>query len=174
MNRIQEINLFEVGFGTGLNALLTCMESNKRKVRTYYDTIELYPLNPDLIAKLNYPELLNDTEKFFQKIHQGSWEEETEITPWFILRKIKEDLTKYLPEKQYNLIYFDAFSPNVQPELWMPEIFRKMAGCLTPEGTLVTYSAKSSVRKALRAAGLKTEKLPGPPGKREMTRALKI
>ncbi|NOY37162.1 MAG: tRNA (5-methylaminomethyl-2-thiouridine)(34)-methyltransferase MnmD [Chlorobi bacterium] len=167
------VYIFEAGFGTGLNALLTCMEAIHTEIHTVYDAIELYPLEWQLLNKLNYPDILNDTGKLFYKIHQAPWDKESVISPWFALRKIQENLRTFLPDRNYDLIYFDAFAPEIQPEVWDPQVFITLAGSLNPGGILVTYSAKSSIRKAMQSAGLVTECLPGPPGKREMTRARK-
>jgi tRNA U34 5-methylaminomethyl-2-thiouridine-forming methyltransferase MnmC len=168
------INIFEVGFGTGLNALLTCIESNKNQMPTKYTTIEKYPLKKDIIRQLNYPGYLDGSGNFFHKIHEAPWNQEVNITQNFSIQKINKDLVNYDIDDKFHLIYFDAFAPDVQPELWRSSVFKKMADALYPDGILVTYAARSSVFRALEKAGFKTQHIPGPPGKREITVAIKI
>lgn len=167
--------VLEIGFGTGLNALLTLIEADKHKNRIYYTAIELYPLNESEVRQLNYCEQLHlqQYQTLFEKMHQCEWGEMFEITNYFRLTKIKRDLLDFSTETLFFLIYFDAFAPNAQPELWTKEVFEKMYSLLLPEGILVTYCSKGNVRRAMKAAGFKVEKIPGPPGKREMIRAIK-
>jgi len=169
-------HVLEIGFGTGLNALLTLVEADKHKNRIYYTAIELYPLNETETRQLNYCEQLNlpRYKSLFEKIHECKWEEMIEITEYFRLTKIKCDLVDFSAEKNsFFIIYFDAFAPNAQPELWTEAVFDKMYSVLQPGGILVTYCSKGDVRRAMQAAGFTVEKLPGPPGKREMLRAKK-
>ena len=168
----KQINIFEMGFGTGLNALLTLIESEKLNRKIYYETIELFPVENSQIKLLNYCELLqrNDLQKTFEQLHHCDWEKEIKISETFYLHKTKETLQNYKTSAPRNLIYFDAFDPNAQPELWTEEIFKKMFSMLEPGGLLVTYSSKGTVRRAMRSAGFIVEKLPGPPGKREIIR----
>jgi len=169
-------HVLEIGFGTGLNALLTLVEADKHKNRIYYTAIELYPLNETETRQLNYCEQLNlpHYKPLFEKIHECKWEEMIEITEYFRLTKIKCDLVDFSAEKNsFFIIYFDAFAPNAQPELWTEAVFEKMYSVLQPGGILVTYCSKGDVRRAMQAAGFTVEKLPGPPGKREMLRAKK-
>ncbi|MCK4664511.1 MAG: tRNA (5-methylaminomethyl-2-thiouridine)(34)-methyltransferase MnmD [Bacteroidales bacterium] len=168
------INIFEIGFGTGLNALLTYIEASKNNQKTYYETIELYPLEHEIIKALNYPQILTPLEKdVFFKIH-STWNEEIEISDFFTIKKIKADLIDFKFDKQFDLVYFDAFSPEVQPEMWTKEIFEKIFKQLNINGVLTTYSAKGSVKRILKETGFKIEKLSGPPGKREIIRATKL
>jgi len=168
-------HVLEIGFGTGLNALLTLIEADKHKNRVYYTGIELYPLNEIEINQLNYCEKLNQPgyKPLFQKMHHCGWEEMTEISQYFRLTKIKCNLSDYSTENVYSIIYFDAFAPTAQPELWTKAVFDKMYSILQPGGVLVTYCSKGDVRRAMIAAGFKVEKLPGPLRKREMIRAIK-
>jgi len=169
MQAFDEIHLLEVGFGTGLNATLTLLGTTGRKVN--YTAIEAFPVENEIIEVLNYFED-RQCKEFFNQLHKCSWNEKHEIHPGFILTKVKsklEDLV--LTRKQFNLVYFDAFGPEVQPELWTEEIFEKIARWMKIGGILTTYSAKGEVRRKLKNAGFKVERIPGPPGKRHMTRA---
>ena len=168
-----QINIFEMGFGTGLNVLLSLIEAEKTKTPIYYETIDLFPLSEDVIKTLNYCQQLDEPplQPIFEKIHTCEWEIHTPLTQHFIFMKRKEDLSIFNPLTPFHLIYFDAFAPNAQPELWTKEIFDKMYSLLVPGGILVTYCSKGEVRRNMIAAGFTVEKLPGPPGKREMLRA---
>ena len=165
----------EIGFGTGLNAMITLLESEKQKLAIDYTGVEAYPVSPDELAQLNYLEALNalSREKDFHKMHVSGWEEPISITPQFKLTKQKKDFTQIADINLYDLVYFDAFGARVQPELWTVPIFEIMYRCLKKEGYLVTYAAKGSVRRAMLEVGFLVERLPGPPGKREMLRAKK-
>lgn len=165
--------IFEAGFGTGLNAFLTFLVSEKEGRSIHYSAIEKYPLEDHLVRLLNYPEKTNPAKaEVFQAIHDAPWGQDIRISEHFILHKIKGDLREVqLLDATYNLVYFDAFGPAVQPELWTEEIFRMLYKSMKEGACLVTYSVKGSVTRALKAAGFSLEKLPGPPGKREMTRA---
>ncbi|HEV8283974.1 MAG TPA: tRNA (5-methylaminomethyl-2-thiouridine)(34)-methyltransferase MnmD [Chitinophagaceae bacterium] len=176
------IHILEMGFGTGLNALLTLIEAKKSNQKIYYEALEPFPLSIEEIRSLNYCEILqrNDLQPSFERLHSGEWEEEIKISETFYLHKTQQSLQNYktcLAGRQAselkNLIFFDAFAPNAQPELWTEEIFQKMFSILQPGGILVTYCSKGSVRRAMQAAGFVVEKIPGPPGKREMIRARK-
>ena len=166
-------NILEVGFGTGLNALLTLIEAGKHKNRIYYTAIEPYPLDQQTIDQLNYCEQLNkpNDKPLFEKMHLCDWKEMIEITHYFGLTKMKCDLADYTTQEQYFIIYFDAFAPNAQPALWTKEVFDKMYSMLEPGGILVTYCSTGDVRRNMIAAGFAVEKLPGPLRKREMLRA---
>mgnify|MGYP001555594597 FL=1 len=172
---IQDISILEAGFGTGLNALLTYIESEKKKLKIYYETIEPFPLNEEEVQSLNYCQQLNrpDLQFIFEQLHSSDYEKEIQFPPFFILKKSKADLSTFKTSDLFDLIYFDAFDPNVQPELWTKEVFEKLFSILEPNGILVTYSSKGDVRRALRSAGFTVEKIPGPKGKREMIRAKK-
>jgi tRNA U34 5-methylaminomethyl-2-thiouridine-forming methyltransferase MnmC len=164
------VKIFEVGFGTGLNCLLTYLNSNGRQV--VYHSIERFPVENNLLKQLNYNQLLEgNVPNFFDSMHKLPWDVELEVVPEFKLKKITEDINQYEPDITFNLIYFDAFAPEVQPGLWTLEVFQKMFEMLDPGGILVTYCAKGDVRRTMQACGFKTERLPGPPGKWEMLRA---
>jgi tRNA U34 5-methylaminomethyl-2-thiouridine-forming methyltransferase MnmC len=169
-----EISILEIGFGTGLNAFITFLETqNNEKVN--YVGVEAYPISQDEVNQMNYTSELkaNSFTTIFEKLHNCDWEQEITITSQFKLTK-RQQLFQDLEDKnQYNLIYFDAFGFPLQPELWSELIFKKMFDALLPNGVLVTYACRTSIKNAMIAAGFTIEKLPGAPGKREMLRATK-
>lgn len=167
------LRIFEVGFGTGLNALLTLIESEKNKSNIYYETIEPFPVSEKEIKTLNYCQQLNrpDLQTTFENLHSCEWEKEVLISEHFTFSINNTNLFNTSTLQPFNLIYFDAFAPGAQPELWTKEVFDKMYAMLEPGGVLVTYCSKGDVRRAMIAAGFSVEKLPGPPHKREMIRA---
>ncbi|MCB0401946.1 MAG: tRNA (5-methylaminomethyl-2-thiouridine)(34)-methyltransferase MnmD [Flavobacteriales bacterium] len=171
-----DLNILEVGLGTGLNALLTLLEAQKINQMIHYTAIEAKPLDEQTIALLNYQEAIGLTEEecgYFNRIHQSPWEDDNRLTSFFNFRKHHVSIQDFKTDDSVNLIFFDAFGPRVQPEMWEEGIFRKLYQILTPGGVLVTYCAKGSVKRTLKAVGFDVEALPGPPGKREMTRAMK-
>ena len=169
------INILEIGFGTGLNCFITYLESKRRNLKVKYDGVEAYPLEAEDISQLNYVQELKATNesKIFGKLHSISWDKNYHINDDFYLIKRKQYFKEIDDKNRFDLIYFDAFGANVQPELWSVEIFKKMYNSLKNKGVLVTYSAKGSVRRAMQQVGFKVERLPGPPGKREMLRGIK-
>lgn len=172
----EELRIMEIGFGTGLNAFITLLETGSKPVQIGYTGIEAYPVGEGEWRALNYTEALEATpeqSELFERMHLEPWEQAAEITPGFTLTKRKQFFDEIDDEEAFELIYFDAFGARVQPELWEESIFKKMFTALRPGGILVTYAAKGSVRRAMQAVGFLVEKLPGPPGKREMLRARK-
>ena len=170
------INVFEVGFGTGLNCLLTAIEANKRKIETVYTSIEKFPLSQTITQQLNYGKIISEEgQELFEKIHSSPWEEVVEISEYFRLKKINADLGTHVfgKKESYDVIYYDAFGPDKQPEMWTNEIFRKINAVSSDNCALVTYSAKGEVRRQLTASGFIMERLPGPPGKNQMLRGIK-
>ena len=167
------IKILEIGFGTGLNAFITLLESQKKNKAVEYTGVEAYPLSYSEIKNLNYPIKLNASKEVFTKFHNNPWEKPLEFSKNFTLTKRKQFFSEIQDKNRFHIIYFDAFAAQVQPELWTVAIFRKMYNALLVNGILVTYSAKGSVRRAMQAVGFKVERLPGPPGKREMLRATK-
>jgi tRNA U34 5-methylaminomethyl-2-thiouridine-forming methyltransferase MnmC len=167
------MHIFEMGLGTGLNALLTLIEAEKRQQVVHYTAVELHPLQENEIASLNYCEQLKrtDIEPLFQLLHQCEWGKDISISPFFTLNKIQVNLIDFSTYQPFNLVYYDAFAPAAQPGLWTKEVFEKLFSTLSPGGILVTYCSKSVVRKAMQAAGFVVTKIPGPHGKREMVRA---
>ena len=173
--RQQNIRIFEVGFGTGLNALLTWGFASKNHIQIDYDTIEAYPVSKAVIESLNYkelePELPGDA---FLQIHNADWGCPAMLEEGrFNLLKIQGDFTVFDFTKKYDLVYFDAFAPDKQPEMWEENLFLKIWNALNDEGILVTYCAKGEVRRRMQRCGFQVERIPGPPGKREMLRAVK-
>lgn len=166
----QPVRIFEMGMGTGLNALLTLQEARLQQQPVRYTTVELYPLTTDELSQINYGTLLQCQDDF-QAIHGAEWEKETRLNPFFTLLKHKTSLLTLEQTGGQDCIYFDAFSPAHQPELWTEAVFAKLYQLLSPGGKLVTYCSKSVVRKAMMTAGFAVEKIPGPWGKREMVRA---
>jgi tRNA U34 5-methylaminomethyl-2-thiouridine-forming methyltransferase MnmC len=164
------MNIFEVGFGTGLNALLTYQEALAKNIDICYHAIELYPVSLEIIEQFHVEPGFKIP---FQKMHEAAWNQEIAISQNFRLKKIQADFIHWQPETLYNLVYFDAFSPETQPDLWTPAIFEKIFNMLHNYSILTTYCAKGYVRRNLIAAGFKVERLPGPPGKREILRATK-
>ncbi len=173
----REMAILETGFGTGLNAYITYLEARKRNLTIDYLAYEAYPLSLEQAATLNYPELLQVSEeeaRFFQAMHQLPWDEKVQVDEHFKLTKVQRQFQEIDYKNQFDIIYFDAFAPNAQPELWVHDLLEKMYFALRPNGIFVTYCAKGSVKRTLKNLGFEIEALPGPPGKREMTRALKI
>jgi len=168
--------ILEMGFGTGLNCMITYLEAKNRNLSVDYSGLEGYPLKTDLIFDLNHLEQLGaeDESEAYQKILSSNWNTYTVITPGFRLSKNEIMFVDYGEELVVDLIYFDAFGARVQPELWTEKIFKKMYDALKENGIIVTYAAKGSVRRAMQAVGFEVERLPGPPGKREMLRGKKL
>jgi tRNA U34 5-methylaminomethyl-2-thiouridine-forming methyltransferase MnmC len=171
--RFQPLRILEVGFGTGLNAFLTLLESNAVGRIVHYESWEAYPIPSPEAQLLNYPAQLQANPSVFRDLHDAEWGKEVWLTDQFRLTKIEGDIRQFSSDKQYDLIYFDAFGPDFQPELWVTEVFSDLATRLATGAILVTYSAKGQIRRNLREAGFLVEKAPGPPGKREITVAIK-
>lgn len=171
----RKIKILEMGFGTGLNALITLKEAPGQELEIDYVAVEAFPVLSHEIEQLNYTEKLgaNSMQESFQQMHASNWEEVIKLTDDFSLQKKRMDFLSVDDIQAYHLVFFDAFGPRVQPELWTPELFEKMFNALKKGGVLVTYSAKGSVRRAMQEVGFTVERLPGPPGKREMLRARK-
>jgi len=167
------IRILEVGFGTGLNALLAYAEAEKAGKRIHYTTLEKFPLQSDKAFLLNFPQLIDENlNAVFETMHLSNWNELQNISPFFVLEKLEADFTTYNLTGKYDVIFFDAFSPEKQPEMWTQEQFEKIAAVCNPEAILTTYCAKGIVRRALQSAGFTVERLPGPPGKREILRGI--
>ncbi len=171
----KKINLLEIGFGTGLNSFITFLEAPKLNLSVNYVGVEAYPVATEEIKELNYVSQLKATKfnTVFSEMHQQDWEFKNEISTSFSLTKRKQFFNEINDKNVFDLIYFDAFGARVQPELWTEDIFKLMYTALKKGGVLVTYSAKGSVRRAMQSVGFTVERLPGPPGKREMLRATK-
>lgn len=167
--------LFEMGFGTGLNALLAALEAEGLQRKIMYETVEAFPLEQSITQQLNYCETLQQPswQPVFESLHSAAWNTTQPITPNFSLRKVNTLLANYTPGEPVNIIFYDAFAPGAQPELWTKEVFEQLLNMLALDGVLVTYCSKGDVRRAMIAAGFNVEKIPGPAGKREMLRGSK-
>ena len=172
----QNISIMEIGFGTGLNCFITYLEAEKYNLNIDYVGVEAYPVSDEEVKSLNYVSELNanKSKKVFEQIHDHSWNGKHTFSNGFALTKRQQLFNEIDDKNKYDLIYFDAFGARVQPELWTELIFKKMYDSLKLNGVLVTYSAKGSVRRAMQSVGFKVERLEGPPGKREMLRAIKV
>lgn len=169
--------VFEVGFGTGLNCLLTAHKAEQQKRPTFYIGIEYYPLAIESVNLLGYGRFIPENgHSLFSAIHASEWNVPIQISPWFTLLKMKADFTclKWELPCSCDIIYFDAFGPDKQSEMWTDNLFSRLYKISLNEGVFVTYSAKGEVRRRLVSAGFSMEKLPGPPGKKEMLRGIKI
>ena len=171
----QNISILEAGFGTGLNAYLSLLKAQEQKNKILFHTFEKYPLSIEEICRLNYQHLLNPTDRpeLFDMLHACPWEEDIAITPYFTLHKHLADFNTVDFVPQFDIVFFDAFNPDVQPHLWTEAVMAKFYQALKPGGILVTYCVKGIVKQALRNTGFTLKRLPGPPGKREMLRATK-
>ena len=171
----QSVSILEIGFGTGLNAFISFLESSKLNQSINYVGVEAYPVNATEVLAMNYVDELNakSQKEVFEKMHESKWNEKIELTAEFELTKQKQFFDEIDDIEQFDLIYFDAFGYRVQPELWSTAIFQKMYTALRPGGKLVTYAARGVVKRSMIEVGFTVEKLPGPPGKREMFRASK-
>lgn len=164
--------VFEVGFGTGLNALLTLIACEEAQRAVVYHAIELHPLSNAITEQLNYAQT-EQQQAFFKQLHAAPWDVEVPISDFFTVKKIKADLTTYRFEQKYDLFYFDAFAPDKQPDLWQEKIANSVSENCFTGGFLTTYCAKGVVRRMFEKSGFKMERLPGPPGKREILRGRK-
>jgi len=167
--------VLEVGLGTGLNCLLTALKAFDEGREVTYHAVEKYPLSTQIISGIGYGKLFGERGlEIFERIHQANWNEMSAVFPGFNLMKIETDFLVWEGSEgiQYDLVYFDAFGPDKQPEMWTPEIFMKISGLTRQGGIIVTYAAKGEVRRRMSSAGFIMERLPGPPGKREMLRGI--
>lgn len=169
----KHISILEIGFGTGLNAILTLLAAKDHNLAIDYCGVEAYPVSDAELHALNYPEALELKDTSFSALHKSDWESFQQITENFKLLKQQKDFVEIDDINSYDVIYFDAFGARVQPELWTEPIFEKMYVALKPNGVLVTYACKGSVKRALKSVGFTIERLEGPPGKRHMLRAIK-
>jgi len=170
-----EVTVFELGFGTGLNCLLTAIYGQKHNLKVNYFGIEAFPVEEELLIAMNYTNDMNeDAVERYAQIHQSSWDEMNELDSGFFLKKIEQKIEDLEVDKEaIDLIYFDAFGPRAQSEMWDISVLKKMVDLLKPNGILVTYCAQGQFKRDLKSLGFVLEALAGPPGKREMTRATK-
>ncbi len=175
VNQAESVSILEIGFGTGLNAFMTLLEAEKQNLKIQYKGVEAFPISSEELKQLNYVTQLNASAKeaAFNALHEVPWETEAQITSDFKLIKEQKDFSEINEKEAFNIIYFDAFGAEVQPELWTEEIFKNMFDALKENGVLVTYAAKGTVKRALRSVGFHLKRLQGPPGKRHMLRATK-
>jgi tRNA U34 5-methylaminomethyl-2-thiouridine-forming methyltransferase MnmC len=166
------LRLLEIGFGTGLNAIVTAMAA-KESARVHYMSIEKYPLDINLIDSLDYNKIIDGN--ILKKIHSAEWNRKTEITPWFSLEKLHSDYLECKLPQDIDIIYFDAFAPEKQPEMWSEHAFARLYQAMKHGGVMTTYCSKGCIRRLLESIGFTVERIPGPPGgKREILRATKI
>ncbi len=172
---LEELSILGIGMGTGLNAYMTYLEAERQQLKINYVTIEAFPLEFVVAEQLNYAELLGkeDTQALFLTLHEAAWGKTQELSPCFKFTKWLKRFEEIDFMNQFDVIYFDAFAPNAQPELWEADLLTKMYHALKPNGVLVTYCAKGVVKRTLKAIGFEVQAIPGPPRKREMTRAVK-
>lgn len=172
----KRIDVLEIGFGTGLNALMTLHSALQSGCEVHYTTLEAYPLTWTLLQQLNYPFALNflNSQEYFSSLHTAAWETERNIEGKFFISKRKARIqdVDFLPSS-FDLVYFDAFGPAKQPEMWELPVLKKVEATMRPQAVFVTYCAKGQLKRDLKSLGLMVETLPGPPGKKEMVRATK-
>lgn len=176
IHKPKQISVLEIGFGTGLNALMTLQSALQMGISIYYTTLEAFPVNSKTTQLLNYSQLLdfNNSNRYFERLHDVSWEEEKTIENNFFIKKLKGKVQEInFPTSSFDLIYFDAFAPSKQPEMWEMNVLQKIEMAMKPNAVFVTYCAKGQLKRDLKLLGLSVEKLPGPPGKKEMVRATK-
>lgn len=168
------VRILEVGMGTGLNVLLTFISNTVLKREVHYTAIEKFPLSLGTVQKLNYDQYFEPVyADVFQKIHESPMNETCQLSAQFLLNKLEIDWLGFQSEKMFDLVYFDAFGPDKQPEMWSQEVFQRLYDQMEEEGVLVTYSAKGLIKRRLKQVGFQVESLEGPPGKREMIRAVR-
>ena len=167
----KDIDILEIGFGTGLNTLLTLENIQEKKV--HYTTLEPYPISSEIYNKLNFHTLTNSDYKTLLELHTSDWEEEVFVSENFTLYKTQKKIQNFISKKNFDVIYFDAFSPEKQTEMWTVEVLEKCFNLLNEDGFLITYCAKGIFRRTLKSVGFEVISLDGPPGKRQMTRANK-
>ncbi|MBD8489607.1 tRNA (5-methylaminomethyl-2-thiouridine)(34)-methyltransferase MnmD [Echinicola sp. CAU 1574] len=172
----QPVRVFEVGFGTGLNAWLALVWAEQNKLPLLYHTIEPFPVPEDIYTQLNYTSIDEDLSHFqgqFHRLHKAPWNQGGALTEYFNMKKDQATLEE-VQLYPTDVVFFDAFAPSKQPELWSKELLKKVVDALNPGGVFVTYCAKGQLKRDLTNLGLHVETLPGPPGKKEMVRATKI
>lgn len=168
------INVFEVGFGTGLNAMLAFQYAVENRVEVCYTSVERYPLDGSIANQLTYPEQRGlDRHRFFEQLHEASWNRLVRLDEFFTLQKVECNMENYLPASPIDIVFFDAFAPDLQPQLWSAAVFHKLYQVMESGGVLTTYSSKGFVKQNLREVGFFVKRLPGPKGKRHMLLAQK-
>ncbi len=176
LHKPQQISILEIGFGTGLNALMTLQTSLQTNIPFHYTTLEAYPISSETALLLNYARALNfdNASHYFARLHDELWEEEQAIEKDFFLKKLKNKIQEvFFSPSSFDLIYFDAFAPSKQPDMWEMNVLQKIEEAMKQGAVFVTYCAKGQLKRDLKSLGLNVETLPGPPGKKEMVRATK-
>jgi len=168
---VTEVTILEMGFGTGLNALLTALKAVEKEICINYYTVELNPIPKDIWTKYQLPDELREHKQLLDELHELSWDTGHVVSEFFQLYKHQGSILELKPGMKFDLVYYDAFEPETQPELWTEELFGTIFTWMNPKGILTTYCCKGDVRRAMIKAGFEVEKIPGPPGKREMIRA---
>ncbi len=170
----KQVDIFEIGFGTGLNALLAAQFAMENEVKINFTTIEPFPLDMEIINQLNYATSIgqDNLKSVFEQLHSCKWEEKVEINSFFSIYKIKTKLEDFQTEKRFDVLFFDAFAPSKQAELWTVDLLQKCFNLLKVGGVFTTYSAKGQLKRDLKSVGFEVETLPGPPGKKEMVRGI--
>lgn len=175
LNKPETVRILEIGFGTGLNAFLSLLKADELQIPIHYTTLELYPLTPEQVAQLNYAQQTDAARNdLFMALHAANWNETVTLTPFFSVEKRQMDLVGEPLSGTFDVVYYDAFAPDKQPEMWSDTIYRKVADAVAKGGILTTYCAKGVVRRGFRDAGFEMERIPGPPGKREMIRGTRV
>ena len=171
----QHVKILEVGFGTGLNALLSAVYAEVHGISIHYEGVEAFPLAHSVIQQLNYALLIKSAQsiELFRKINDSLWNKEYDISSDFLLKKVKSKLQEYKAQGLFDVVFFDAFSPSKQPEMWELSILQKIWDLLNPNGVLVTYCSRGQLKRDLKSVGFTVDRLPGPPAKRHMIRAIK-
>ena len=168
------LNVLEIGFGTGLNSFLSLLFAQQNNLELFYHGLEKYPVVEEEYSVLNYAFDEKDNQADFMNIHQAEWGRSTEIVKGFSLKKERVDFREMqLPSNYFDVVYFDAFGPDVQPDLWTEKVFQLIYDSMKVGAVMTTYSVKGVVRRAMKSVGFEVEKIPGPPGKREISRAIK-
>ena len=169
------IRVLEVGFGTGLNAILTSEWALKTQINIEYTTLEPFPLSKEVYQALNYHEFFEDetVKDRFLELHHAAWENEFHHNEFFSIVKTESKLQDFQTNLCFDIVFFDAFAPSKQSEMWDLKVIEKTASLLDSNGVFVTYCAKGQLKRDLKSAGLMVETLPGPPGKKEMVRGVK-
>lgn len=170
-----DIKILEIGFGTGLNAILSYITASQKKITVNYTGLELYPVSPELVTKLDFEKIINPEHiDAFYQMHSTEWNKKISLNALFSFQKINADLNQFQFTEKFDLIYFDAFGPDIQPDMWSLQNFIKIFNAIEENGILVTYSSKGFVKRNLREAGFVVSRLKGPPGKRHMIQAKKV
>ncbi len=173
----RSLRILEMGFGTGLNALLTMIDEKADNIKKTYHAIEVYPVPDDILEQLNYPDHLHHQKaaQSFSELHKAAWNKDVKLNADFTIHKMHADICSLeLREDFYDVVYFDAFAPRVQPEIWSKSVLANVIGAMGNKGVIVTYCANGQFKRNLKDLEMQVEEVPGPPGKRVMVRAYRL